>query len=393
MGSRAIAMVLAFAGLVAAADEGKGPGNVWSSIDVKLGARMKFDASWDDSNVTAGNYLLYVNQEGGTAKRNDNEFNMTANESRFWLELTGPASDSITTGGRLEFDFYGAGAAENKSHLMLRKLYFQFGLPEQDLSFLAGQNSDVISPLVMRTLNYTVGWDIGNIGYRRPQFRVTKGFKGDGVGVEIQGALTRTVGDTVPAALTGTLRSDNGEDAGFPTMQCRVGLTLPIAERKISFGVSGHYGQEQMDTGTFRGEERYDSWSINLDVKVPICPQLEFSGEAFWGANLDTYFGGIGQGVNKTLWREIRTRGMWAQLVARPMKDWSFAGGGGFDDPRDRDLNAGDREWNSFLFANFLYNLTANLQLGAEVGRYWTNYKSGKDGTDNRIQASMIFNF
>jgi len=390
MGPRAVVAALALAGWVAAAEGEKTQGNVWSSIDIKLGARMKFDASWDDSRVNPGNYILWVEREGGIFRRNDNEFNMTANESRFWLDITGPKSDSITTGGRLEFDFYGAGASENKSHLLLRKLYIDFGLPTWGLSFLGGQNSDVISPLILRTLNYTIGWDIGNIGYRRPQFRVTKTFKTDGVGIDLQAALTRTIGDSV---LAGPLRDDNGEDSGFPTVQARAGLMIPIAERNISVGASGHWGQEEMDTGTFRGQEHFSTWSINLDLKVPICPKAEFSGEAFWGENLDTYLGGIGQGVNKSRWRPIWSNGVWAQILTRPFKDWSIAGGGGFDDPKDQDLQTADREWNSFIFANVLYDITANLQVGAEVGRYWTNYKRSNDGTDNRIQGSLIFNF
>ena len=42
-------------------------------------------------------------------------------------------------------------------------------------TILGGQTWDVISPLNPRSLNYSVYWWAGNIGYRRPQVRLTKG--------------------------------------------------------------------------------------------------------------------------------------------------------------------------------------------------------------------------
>ena len=58
---------------------------------------------------------------------------------------------------------------ENKPTIMLRHAYVE--VKDDDFRFLAGQTWDVISPLNPNMLMYSVGWDGGNIGYRRAQFR------------------------------------------------------------------------------------------------------------------------------------------------------------------------------------------------------------------------------
>ena len=96
---------------------------VFSSIQIEIGGRFKADMSWDDSRTSPGNYVLWVNREvagpkavaeAGAVSRNDDEFNLTANETRLWLNLKGPVLGGVSTAGRLEVDFFGAGAAANQ---------------------------------------------------------------------------------------------------------------------------------------------------------------------------------------------------------------------------------------------------------------------------------------
>ena len=78
--------------------------------------------------------------------------------------------------GKLDL-FYGAGGAENKAEIMMRHAFFKLDWPQERFSIIAGQTSDVISPLLPDTINYSVAWWSGNIGYRRPQIRITKDYK------------------------------------------------------------------------------------------------------------------------------------------------------------------------------------------------------------------------
>ena len=94
----------------------------------------------------------------------------------------------------VEIDFYGSGGTENKAKLQLRHAYMKLDWPADDLSVIAGQTSDVFSPLNPSTLNYTVLWDAGNIGYRRPQIRLGDvGGSGD-TKVTFAAAATRPIG-------------------------------------------------------------------------------------------------------------------------------------------------------------------------------------------------------
>ena len=393
---------------------------VFSSIQIEIGGRFKADMSWDDSRTSPGNYVLWVNREvagpkavaeAGAVSRNDDEFNLTANETRLWLNLKGPVLGGVSTAGRLEVDFFGAGAAENKSHLMLRRAYIDFGWDEYDLRVLAGQHSDVISPLVPTTINYSVGWDIGNIGYRRPQFSVTKKFAlgeafGGPCGLELAGALTRTIGENY--SLTGSTHTESGEDSGFPTSQARIGLTFPGIDRKpVTAGVSAHYGKEQYDGSSIAPSDlahrrTFESFSFNVDVRVPVyfSPWLDFtvSGEYFYGRNLDAYLGGIGQGVNLTPTRVsgITSEGGWGQLSYQGLhRDTGlvFNSGAGVDNPHDGAVAGTGRTRNMFVFTNVFYDLTKQLQLGAEYGWYKTEYRRRGEGKANRAQCAVIWNF
>ncbi len=387
--------LLAFSLFSSAAEEPKRP--LLSSIDIEFHGRLKADGSYDDSRSFPGNFVLWVEQERiGPGTRDDDEFNMTANESRLWFDLKGPTVEGIRTGGKVEFDFYGSAAAENKAKLMLRRAYIEAMWEEYQLSLLAGQHSDVFSPLVAYTLNYTVGWDFGNIGYRRPQFRLSKRTDLDLMEIDLTGAISRTIGGE---ALT-DVRPDYGEDAGFPTLQARLGARIPaFGSKPIGLGLSGHWGEEQVDDGTFRRD--IASHSVNLDLKIPIHLyektgplglDFELSGEAFYGANLDNYFGGISQGVNLARRTAIKSRGGWGQLAYLGLKNWRFVVGGGADDPTDSNVPAGGRLSNRFIFVNAVHNVTRQLQLGLEYGNYKTEYE-GPNARNNRFQFSMLYHF
>ena len=269
------------------------PPSIVASLDTKLYGYIKFDAAYDSSRTSAGDFARWVETEH--RRGNDNQFNMTARQSRLGLLFSGKETAAPLTSGRIEADFYGDALQENKPALLLRHAYLQLDWPDRGLSILAGQTSDVISPLLPGTLNYTVGWWTGNIGYRRPQLRITKTLRPGGTEttrLTLQGALSRTVG-------TRTLGffdpGDTGEDSGHPTLQGRIALATPIlGEKKTTLGLSGHWGTEEYDLDDRDDHRRFRSWSLNLDLTQPLTDKLTLTGEAFLGENHDDYLGGIG---------------------------------------------------------------------------------------------------
>jgi len=370
---------------------------VWSNLDVQIYGFIKADASYDSSRTTPGNYVVWVNSEA--MNKSDNEFNLTANETRLGMRINGPQDDHFHAAGRIEFDFYGSNAAENKAKIQMRHAYLQMDWPNRHLSILAGQTSDVFSPLNPSTLNYTVLWDAGNIGYRRPQIRLTKDMTLDSdIKLELQGAVARTIGTT--SAITG---SESGEDAGFPSVQGRVGLNFPwLNDKPTKVGLSGHWGEEEYDIATSGAHKKFHSWSVNLDIEQPINDWLNIKGELFSGENLNTYFGGIGQGIRPIKdangvtinhGNEITSKGGWVAIGLGPWDNWCFNIGAGIDDVDAADVNVGDRVLNCCVFGNAIYAFNEHAKVGFELSHWRTEYRGPGDADSLRAQASFIYSF
>ena len=350
---------------------------------------IKLDASYDDSRVAPGNYVVYVPGEG--AVENDDEFNMTARQTRIGFDITAPEFKGWKTKGKAEVDFYGDGptAHETKPEPFMRHAFIE--ISKNGLSYIAGQTWDVISPLNPTTLNYPVGWGAGNIGYRRPQVRVSYNKSlGNNAGLLTQFALSRTTGLT-NEDLDANGQND-GEDSGFPTMQGRVAFSTPGAGgKKTVIGISGHYGQEEADW--LGAETDLASWSGNMDFLIPLSERFTLSGEVFLGENIDDYFGGAIQGVNTVTRNEISAKGMWTQIKFNADKKWQYNAGFGMDDPDSSDINNGMRDKNSFYFINAMVKVMPNITLGLEYSHWETDYKNAADGTDNRLQTSAILSW
>jgi hypothetical protein len=122
------------------------PKMVWSNLDIQLYGYLKLDAAYDSSRINNGNYGKWVENESINA--DDDQFNMTANESRLGMIITGPENGQMKTSGRVEMDFFGPGdgITENQGRLMMRHAYMKLDWPDDRFNIIAGQTSDVISP-------------------------------------------------------------------------------------------------------------------------------------------------------------------------------------------------------------------------------------------------------
>ena len=361
---------------------------------------VKLDAAYDDSRMypSSGNFALYVPTE--QTKHNDNSFAMTARQTQLGLYILAPETYSWVAKGRLEIDFYGdATQHENKANVLLRQANVE--LTKGNFSIIAGQTNDLISPLTPNTLNYTVGWAAGNIGYRRPQLRFTYTHPFNKNNKLISAlAIARTSG-TVNEDFDIDDNKNDGDDAGFPTVQGRLAYATKLFAGKDSvFGISGHYGEEEIEWSVKDPpvhHKRMNSWSLNGDFEVPLTSCLSLKGEGFVGENLDDYFGGILQGINndkdqKQYTSIIKSIGGWTQLTYQYNK-WKYNVGAGIDDPRNRDLSVGMRSRNTFYFGNLYYNLIPPVNLCMEYSRWETDYIRKADGINNRIQTSVIYSW
>jgi hypothetical protein len=346
-----------------------GDGGIQTKYPVTLYGYIKGDVVYDSAPVSPGNYYKLVPSEDSNVT--ESEYFLTANQTRLGLNFAGPKDDNLVTGGKIEVGFYGGnsgGASENKSHPMLRKAYLTMYWPQMDFEILAGQTSDVFSPIVPKTVNYSVDWWVGDIGYRRPQLRFTKGF-GD---LTLQGALARNIG---------------GETTGSPNFQFRLAYKLPLlTEKKSMIGVSGHSAVID-DTGS----EDVKSSSLSVEFALPLTQILTLKANWWQGENMAAYLGNAGQA-------DLEGSGYWAHLAIGPFNNLSFNVVYSVDDPdeesTDYQMADGAIMLNSATSFNAFYKLNKAVTWANEISLLTTEYKGAlADGSATRFQTSFIFAF
>ena len=353
---------------------------------------IKLDASYDSAMTNDGNYVYYVlpYAEG----EEYDEFNMTAKQTRLGIKLDGGGSDAVDMSGIIEFDFYGGGA-ENKPNPMLRKAYILFKTSAVDI--LAGQTSDVISPIVPTTLNYIVLWKSGDIGYRRPQIRLTKAVKvADDTKLKFAVSANRSMGRD----------KNGGETVGMPSFQGRVAVSTKLMGGVAELGVSGLMGREEATSVADTTTHELDQSVVAVDVSLPLGDMFSFKGQYFTGKNLGQYLGGIGQGIaeipdegaGSTELVEIEASGWWGQLTVQPTDELQINVGMGTDNPElPEGDTANELERNTTFYGNLLWTVAPSAVIGVEWAGFETQYVL-EDGTtecyeNNRLQLSFMYKF
>jgi hypothetical protein len=366
--------------------------SVLSKFEMKIYGYVKLDASYDTQRTSAGDLMYYVLPEVNDEK--DDEFNMTAKETRLGLDIKGPEVGPVKTTGKIETDFYGPGGSANSPNIRMRLGYLDLA-NANGFSFRAGQDWETFITVTPKILNFTYLADAGALGLRRPQARLTQEIPvGDKSKLTAKIAAARTIGEDIDGG-----GQDDGADSGTPSVQGNLIFETPVfAGKPAKISVSGHYGRETLDTSvsnkiTDVDTKDFDSWSLIGSILLPFGNHVAVQGSAWQGANLDNYFGGIGQGINKTLDTEIGAKGGWAQLVLDPVEWLNCNLGYGLDDPDDGDLNKGNRSKNELLFANVFFKLNSAVTLGFEYSHMTTSYQEASDATDNRFQGSAIYRF
>ena len=356
----------------------------------KGGFRIEpYGAFWADmiyasERTNPGAFTFFVFSE---EVQGEDAFTIDARRSRFGFNATGPMipiDGGMQTGGQLEIDFHGDFVIENRAEVLLRHAYWE--ARNERHRILIGQYWDVISPLNPRTLNYSVGWLGGNVGFRRAQFRYERsGTHDNGLLWTLQTSLNQDITPDFPAE-PGVVR----ESSNWPVIEARTALTLnpEAGPRAATLGVSGHIGETGFDflsTGPPplslppEDDVRLETWSYNIDLSVPVTKRTHLQVEFFRGRNLSPVLGGIGQGVCPCTRTTIDSIGGWGDLRYDCSDNVKLHFGYGVDDPENDDLLVG-RSYNQFIFANILVDVTDALSTGIEVTYWKTLYQETRTG-------------
>jgi hypothetical protein len=362
---------------------------VWGKGDFHI---VPYGILWGDMiyasrRTVPGQFILWVESE---EKQGEDSFIIDARRSRVGIDVKGPTVGlfgGITGGGKVEVDFFGTFVTANQPAVRLRHVYWE--AKNDDVRFLVGQTWDLISPLLPSTVNFSVGWAAGNVGFRRTQFRIERYFHvTDDIIWTVEGALAQ---DVIQDFTGGSTAADIiREPVDWPIIQGRTAVTFGNAaygDLPVTLGVSGHIGETGFDfldgfpANPALGPEddaRFQTWSMNADVKVPVTDRLRFQGEFFTGANLSNILGGIVQGVCPCLRVPIRATGGWAEVSYDLNPCLQTNVGFGIDDPNDADSLIG-RTYNRFIYTNLWYKLTPRWRTGFEVSVWRTSYHNRTD--------------
>jgi len=163
----------------------------------------------------------------------------------------------------------------------------------------------------------------------------------------------------------------------------------------MTIGVSGHIGEQMFlyDVDDDTDNEIARTWSLNVDVKIPITHWMGVQGEFFTGENLGTFLGGIIQGINADTGSPIRTSGGWGEIWFDWTPRWHSHVGYSIDDPVDRDVADGGRIYNHFFYANISYDLTDKFLMGFEYTSWRTLYQGLAPGESDRFEFVAKYGF
>ena len=359
---------------------------------------VRVDAIYDDSRTDAAQTPTFVlSEDPRTGLVNQSTFTLHPRLTRVGARVTSPPDVTVVGGamsGRVEIDFQ-AGGRESRQLIRLRHGYFQIAWA--GVSLLAGQTSDIISPLFPSVNQDTLMWNAGNLGDRRPQFRVTWSSP-TGTEPAPRPSWSFVVGLGLPGAIhPQDLDGDgvrDGEASGVPNVQTRLGVSVPIAEtgRALRVGVSAHVGQEAVSV-PIGGADRFQTWSVSLDHELDLASRVVLRGELWTGQNLSDFRAGSGQGVNADLGTGIRATGGWIEARVDLSSLYDLSVGYSVDDPADRDLPDGGRAKNGAWYLVNQFQLNRLLLVGADYLRWTTSYSGLPDGVDNRVNAYGILRF
>ena len=391
------------------ASSGAGAGSEYYTIDELRDEMRKFawrkgdfsivpygilwgNSVYDTERTSPAGYSYTLFAKSPSAGGVENECIVDARNTRLGVDVGGPQCSwlgGMQTGGKVEVDFQNSVlSTENKSTILLRHAYAE--ATNDDWRLLAGQTWDVISPLNPDMLLYSVGWDGGNIGYRRAQLRAERYLHcSDTSLVTLQLSLNDQVfGDTTA--------TDVGTPSNWPIVEGRVAWT--IGQRgmdcnPIIVGVSGHIGNVESETTTDINVPRR-TWSGNIDVRVPITERFGVQGECFVGENLGAFLGGIGQGIDATTLNTIRDAGGWIEV----WYDWTSwlhtHVGYSVDNPNDHDISTvGEKTYNQFYYGNVMYDVTKTCMVGFEVSSWETLYDGELPGDSVRCEFAVKYGF
>ena len=351
---------------------------------------LRFEAIWDNTELVRGDWQLWA-PDANSAQADQQVLTMTARHTRFGVKFNDKEqAGKWTVKGLLEADF--AGGFPNSSTAarqpLLRLRHAWVALSNDNMEVKLGQDWALLSAPFPRTANFVAGAGKGNLWMRLPQIRVTTLGKPVKASVSINRAIdgnnkydSFTSSDLDPIG--------DGERSSIPFVMGRVWFGPDNA----TFSLFGHFGVESVADAAGALHD-VNSWSANGSVELK-QGAFSITGKGFYGENLNSFFGGILQGVivQPSSVETVTSFGGWGQVGYAINEEWAATLGYGMDDPDSDYFTATSRDLNSWVFANAIYTASSKLSFMCEADYLQTEYNSGADGDNFRLMFVSMYKF
>jgi hypothetical protein len=332
--------------------------------------------------------ILYIEEGLGS----NEQFTVHGQTTALGFNFAGPRVGSFQLGGMILFNLLGDRPALNQATPFFLRGYGE--LKNDYWRFAFGQQGDLFNPLNPVTVNFGGHKQAGNGGSFRGSLRVERFIRpSDVVQWTLQGAISQQVVTdfVVDPRIVGT-------DNGWPNVETRLGLGLGRAcagARPIELGVSGVIGETR--AFGLLGEGVFTTWGVSADAQFR-AQRWGTRGEFFIGQAIGTYNLGIGQSLDPTGFRAIRSVGGWGDVWYKLTPCLTAHVGYGIDDPRDGDVGqflddnlnpvAGQRSRNEVIWANLIWDVTNCFDVAFEVSYRETDYVAPSESN-----TAMIYHF
>jgi len=351
---------------------------------------------YDTTSPAISDWLAFVYPEG-TTQGDEDSFSMAVRASKVGMKVRKPGFvGSLALNAQIEADFVGGfstGSTVPYSPLMRMKQAW-VSLDGEHLSLLMGQSFGIFGGLFPSAGSWMALGTSGNPWIRLPQVRLT--YKRGGLIAQV--SANRPMAANVVAGGTQDDIISDGERSNLPFVMGRLGYAAELGPVRVSTAASGVFGREKIITEASEAgpasDTELDVWMAVYELSVS-TRYVDLSGEVFSGRNLNTFYGGIIQGVNMGGDEPVgvRSKGGWAQVRVKPTDAWFFNLGAGMDDPEDDDLGATGRTRNQSYYLNVNRKIGAGMQVMLEGSRTTTEHGDLGDNTNDRVLARVRFSF
>jgi hypothetical protein len=323
----------------------------------------------------------------------ENTVDVFAKSSSIGAVLSGPQVGQFRAGGMFMAFFYDNAVIEDLYGILPVQAWGD--LRNEDWRFAAGLQFDVFCPNIPTMLVWSSLLASGNVGNNFPgQFRIERYlYPSDDSQWTLQFALT----DPVPTGITD--QDILTEDNGWPSLEGRVAYAVGEArqvgfeqKRALEIGFSTIGGQVRT-TVPATLQVVANVFGMGVDYSWRINERWGVNGELYYGQALGPVNGGVLQTTNTSTFEAIRDSGGWfeAYYYITPCLHSHF--GLAVDNPLNRDLATNQISLNETVFANLLWDATAQLRLGLELTWRKTNYidLSNNEGVGVQTQVQWSF--